>query len=79
MFDERDYERANALAEGEIEQALEQHRQQMREAAAGSSDGTCQDCGQAIAPARLHAWPGARRCIDCQADNERRQKMTRTA
>ena len=28
--------------------------------------GHCTDCGMTIAPARLNAYPTAKRCIDCQ-------------
>lgn len=75
MFNESDYERANVLAQGEIDAALEKHRRQMREAA-GSPDGDCQDCGEPIPAPRLAAWPNASRCIDCQADHEKQQKTT---
>ncbi len=33
--------------------------------------GACVSCGEAIPPARLEAYPMARRCITCQADWER--------
>lgn len=75
MFDERDYERASELAEGEIEHALAQHRRRMRQGG-GSPDGCCEDCGLPIPPARLAVWPHARRCVECQADQERQQKTT---
>ena len=32
--------------------------------------GTCSDCGVTIPPARLNAYPTAKRCIDCQAKAE---------
>lgn len=32
--------------------------------------GQCSDCGVAIAPARLSAYPMALRCIDCQSAAE---------
>lgn len=32
--------------------------------------GVCTDCGVSIPPARLHAYPTAKRCIDCQAQVE---------
>lgn len=32
---------------------------------AASTYGTCTTCGEAIAPARLEAYPLAARCIDC--------------
>jgi DnaK suppressor protein len=76
VFDERDYERASALAQGEIDHALEQHRQQMRDGGAGSPDGGCLECGLPIPAARLAAWPTASRCVECQADHERQQKKT---
>jgi len=34
--------------------------------------GDCLDCGVAIAPARLRAYPTARRCIDCQGALEKK-------
>lgn len=34
--------------------------------------GECSDCGEAIAPARLHAYPTATRCIECQQVHETR-------
>lgn len=76
MFNERDYERASELAEGEIEHALEQHRQRMRDGGEGSPDGVCNDCGLPIPAARLAARPNASRCVDCQADHERQQRTT---
>ena len=33
--------------------------------------GVCIDCGDAIAFARLHAYPTAKRCIECQERHER--------
>ncbi len=36
------------------------------------SYGDCADCGIAIAPARLMAYPTARRCVDCQGAHERK-------
>jgi RNA polymerase-binding protein DksA len=32
--------------------------------------GVCRDCGDAIDPDRLQAWPTAKRCITCQARRE---------
>src|ERR1700730_11504170 len=46
-------ERANRLAE-----ALERLR--------GGDYGTCQECGEAIAPARLKAMPEVTTCVRCQ-------------
>jgi RNA polymerase-binding transcription factor DksA len=34
--------------------------------------GDCVDCGVAIAPARLAAYPTAQRCIDCQSRHEKK-------
>jgi RNA polymerase-binding protein DksA len=48
----------------ELEAALERVRD--------GTYGTCVDCGEAIAAARLAAAPEARRCIDCQAAHEHR-------
>src|SRR5881409_1426648 len=54
-------ERANRLAE-----ALERLR--------GGDYGTCQECGEAIAPARLKAVPEVTTCVRCQ---DRLEKMSR--
>ena len=54
-------ERANRLAE-----ALERLR--------GGDYGTCQECGEAIAPARLKAMPEVTTCVRCQG---RLEKMSR--
>src|SRR5262245_31091437 len=51
-------ERANRLAE-----ALERLR--------GGDYGTCQECGEAIAPARLMAMPEVMTCVSCQDRLER--------
>lgn len=40
---------------------------------AAGSYGECVDCGRAIAPARLKAYPAATRCIDCQGALEKRE------
>lgn len=34
--------------------------------------GVCDDCGEAIAPDRLQAAPGATRCVECQRAAEPR-------
>jgi DnaK suppressor protein len=44
---------------GDIDAALERIQ--------AGTYGTCTDCGIIIAPARLNAYPTAKRCIDCQA------------
>jgi len=50
---------AGSLSENlaEIEAALEKLE--------AGTYGQCEDCGQAIAPARLEAMPSARLCITC--------------
>ena len=44
---------------GDIEAALERIQ--------AGTYGTCTDCGVTIPAARLHAYPTAKRCIDCQS------------
>jgi RNA polymerase-binding transcription factor DksA len=46
---------------------------------ADGSYGTCVDCGQAIAPARLTAYPTAKRCTECQSLYERQHGSGRGA
>ena len=41
-----------------------------------SSYGVCTDCGDAIAPARLAAYPTATRCLECQQSFEARPGRT---
>lgn len=40
----------------------------------GGRYGICLDCGDAIAPDRLEAWPTAKRCITCQTQQESRRR-----
>lgn len=44
---------------GDIDAALERIQ--------AGNYGICTDCGIAIPEARLHAYPSAKRCIDCQS------------
>jgi RNA polymerase-binding transcription factor DksA len=37
--------------------------------------GTCVSCGEAIAPARLAAYPYASRCVDCASDLELEERQ----
>lgn len=39
--------------------------------------GSCIDCGDPIDPARLDAYPTAKRCLTCQRVHERRYAATR--
>ncbi len=50
---------------GEIDAALERIQ--------SGTYGQCTDCGAIIAPARLNAYPTAKRCIDCQTVVEQRR------
>ncbi|UJB34079.1 TraR/DksA family transcriptional regulator [Chromobacterium sp. Beijing] len=45
---------------------------QLARAAIGPGLSHCEDCGDAIPPARARAMPGCRRCIYCQERKERR-------
>ncbi|PUE43075.1 TraR/DksA C4-type zinc finger protein [Limnohabitans sp. Bal53] len=47
---------------GDIDAALERIQ--------AGTYGTCTDCGVSIPPARLNAYPTAKRCIDCQSLSE---------
>ncbi len=50
---------------GDIEAALERID--------AGTYGQCTDCGVTIPPARLNAYPTAKRCIDCQTVAEQRR------
>jgi len=70
VFSERDYERANKLAQAEIDTGLAKLKQKNDCQPAGN--GVCADCDVPIPAARLRALPNAARCIECQTDDERR-------
>lgn len=46
---------------------------------ASSTYGVCTDCGAAIVPARLEAYPTAKRCRACQEKHERSRGARPTA
>lgn len=46
---------------------------------ADGSYGTCIDCGEAVAAARLVAYPTAKRCTACQTTYEKRHATGRSA
>ena len=50
---------------GDIDAALERIQ--------AGTYGQCTDCGVTIAPARLNAYPTAKRCLDCQTVAELRR------
>lgn len=57
--------------------SIDQHVEQLRDIdaalsrIAAQSYGICEDCGAPISPARLEAYPTARRCHQCQQVYER--------
>lgn len=60
---------AETLA-GQLREALAEVERALDKLAKGTY-GTCESCGQAIAPARLEAMPTARFCINCVATAKR--------
>ena len=79
--DVRDFEnRAQAISERDDEFAMNEHEtaelgdiQAALERIESGQYGTCTDCGQTIAGARLNAYPTAKRCIGCQALKEKKR------
>ena len=68
-------ERANTET---IEQLLELEREQAehaRDRKAQGAYGICEDCGQKIAPERLEALPDSTRCVNCQVEWERGNRL----
>jgi DnaK suppressor protein len=69
---EDDFELSTSLADiaaarrSAIEDALQRVEQ--------GGYGLCEDCGEEIAPARLHAIPTAVLCVDCQSAREAQSK-----
>ena len=72
--DVRDFEnRAQAISERDVEFAMNEHEtaelgdiEAALERIQAGAYGQCTDCGVSIAPARLSAYPTAKRCIACQ-------------
>ena len=72
------FERTRAEVEHDlIEHSLRELREiaAVRERVANGTYGECIECGEPIAPARLEAYPTARRCAACQS---RHEKLTGT-
>ena len=80
-YDVRSFDdRAQAISERNDEFAMNEHETAELgdiEAALKRMDagtyGQCTDCGVTIPPARLNAYPTAKRCIDCQTVAEQRR------
>ena len=73
-------DRAQAISERNDEFAMNEHETaELGDIEAtlarmdGGTYGQCTDCGMTIAPARLNAYPSAKRCIDCQTVAEQRR------
>ena len=73
-------DRARAISERNDEFAMNEHETtELGDIEAtlarmdGGTYGQCTDCGMTIAPARLNAYPTAKRCIDCQTVAEQRR------
>ena len=84
MDADRDIERMDRVQEEAAEvtlSALEEHeRREMAEIQAAlaridaGTYGICEVCGEEISPARLEAFPMARRCVRCQERLEKGKK-----
>jgi DnaK suppressor protein len=79
-FDNSFQSRAQIRSERQTEFAINEHETAKLgdiEAALERLDagtyGQCTDCGVTIPPARLNAYPTAKRCIDCQTQKEQRR------
>jgi RNA polymerase-binding transcription factor DksA len=70
VFTEQDYERAQQLAELELQQGLKRLRQQQSQRPALSH---CEECGDAIPLERQQAV-NARLCMPCQQDQDARNR-----
>lgn len=63
-----DIDRANTAMQEAMDNALAQRQQDEAE-----SNGICQECGEEISRIRLSALPTAKRCVYCQAGEEKRE------
>ena len=73
-------DRAQAISERNDEFAMNEHEtaelgdiEAALERIDAGTYGQCTDCGVSISPARLNAYPTAKRCIDCQTVAEQRR------
>jgi DnaK suppressor protein len=73
-------DRAQAISERNDEFAMNEHEtaelgdiEAALERIDAGTYGQCTDCGVTIPPARLNAYPTAKRCIDCQTVAEQRR------
>lgn len=75
MADEAD--QAEAFEAQHRARSLKAHKARLRKSAPVEVDGKrlCVDCGDVILPGRVAAYPDVIRCIDCQADLEKREKQ----
>lgn len=73
-FDNSFQSRAQIRSERQTEFAINEHEtaelgdiEAALERLDAGTYGQCNDCGATIPPARLNAYPTAKRCIDCQS------------
>jgi DnaK suppressor protein len=79
-FDNSFQSRAQIRTERQTEFAMNEHEtaelgdiEAAMERMDAGTYGQCTDCGVSIPPARLNAYPTAKRCIDCQTETEQRR------
>jgi DnaK suppressor protein len=79
-FDNSYQSRAQIRSERQTEFAINEHEtaelgdiEAALERLDAGTYGQCTDCGMTIPPARLNAYPTAKRCIDCQTQKEQRR------
>ena len=79
-FDNSFQSRAQIRSERQTEFAINEHEtaelgdiEAALERLDAGTYGQCTDCGVTIPPARLNAYPTAKRCIDCQTVAEQRR------
>jgi DnaK suppressor protein len=79
-FDNSFQSRAQIRSERQTEFAINEHEtaelgdiEAALERLYAGTYGQCTDCGVTIPPARLNAYPTAKRCIDCQTVAEQRR------
>jgi DnaK suppressor protein len=79
-FDNSFQSRAQIRTERQTEFAMNEHEtaelgdiEATLERMDAGTYGQCTDCGVTIPPARLNAYPTAKRCIDCQTVAEKRR------
>ncbi|WP_370607055.1 TraR/DksA family transcriptional regulator [Citrobacter werkmanii] len=63
-------DQANELAQQRIDMSIAAHR--LNHSAVSATH--CEECGDPLIPERRDAFPGCKKCVSCQEDEEKRNR-----